>query len=107
MSESLFGTEPGLRTLQQTAEQLFVNPKGIEEEGRLIKTVDASEGVPRIPESGDMMERILELNHKLKIQQRLIQAYIAHLRNTLEEESPPDGATAGRLLNLSHQVNSL
>jgi len=79
-----------------------VNPKAIEREGRVVPSVDASERVATIPESGDMMDRIVNLNHQLRIQLRLLDAYMSHLGEVLEEEDVTESEE--RLLSLSDQV---
>lgn len=107
--------EPELETLLQTAEQLFTNASAIEKEGSFRPTIGSSEqsDIFITPECSVVLERISDLNHRLKSLQKVCDAYVKHLSLHLQQRSEEDLSEdesqpqqeAAALLSLSDQVS--
>jgi len=98
--------------LLQTAEQLFVNAKAIEKEGKLAShnqseeaSAAASASIFTTPECSLVLERISALNHELGTSLRVTEAYIKHLTNVVQQDSTTRSSPL--MFNLVEQVEFL
>ncbi|ODN01318.1 Nesprin-1, partial [Orchesella cincta] len=111
LKDSLLRMEPELATLLQTAEQLFTNATAIEKEGTFRPTIGSSErDIFITPECSVVLDRISDLNHRLKSLQKVCDAYVKHLNMFLQraEEDPSEesqeASSTAPLLSFSDQI---
>jgi hypothetical protein len=90
-----------LRTLLQTAEQLFVNAKAVVEKG---DSPEASGSIFTTPECSFVLDRIASLNHQLGTSLRVCEAYVKYLSNVLQHGDILPAESPSRMLNFSDQV---
>lgn len=104
LKEALARMEPELATLLQTAEQLFTNATAIEKEGTFRPSLEEGD-IFITPEFSVVLERISDLNHRLKTLQKVCDAYVKHLSLRLQRrEDGEPGDDEAALLSLSDQV---
>jgi len=109
--DTLIRTEPEVRALLETAEQLFVNATAIEKEGSFRPALSASDkDIFVTPECSQILDRISILNHQMKTLQKVCDAYVKHLGPFIEQGSGDEEIgerSSSGLLNLSEQVREL
>jgi hypothetical protein len=106
--DTLIRTEPEVRALLETAEQLFVNATAIEKDGSFRPARSSSDkDIFVTPECSQILERISAVNHEMKTLLKVCDAYVRHLGPFIEQGSGEDGLpdqSSSGLLNLSEQV---
>jgi nesprin-1 len=89
LSDRLLKAEPELKTLQQSAEQLFVNAASIEKDGLFRASRGSIESIFTTPECSLVLQRVGTLDRELNSLLRVSEAYVKHLSAFIAQN--PDG----------------